>query len=111
MVPGNRAKTSSSDAEATEEAIEKFNEALGYNRPFGSYLDWLSDAVRGDFDANFTDGRLVTGRSRSSPEALRSPRVYAFILCVPISILAGDIAAVRRPPIDRTSRSRGCRSP
>ena len=47
--------------EATPEAVEAFNEKLGFNRPLPvRYLDWLSDAVRGDFGANYTDGRAVT---------------------------------------------------
>ena len=47
--------------EATPGAVEQFNHALGIDRPLPvRYADWLSDAVRGDFGANYTDGRAVT---------------------------------------------------
>src|SRR4029453_14611211 len=47
--------------EATPEAEEPSNKNPGFNRPLPvRYLDWLRDAVRGDFGANYTDGRAVT---------------------------------------------------
>src|SRR3954469_22240849 len=47
--------------EATPEAVELFNHQLGFDRPLPvRYADWLSDAVRGDFGANYNDGRPVT---------------------------------------------------
>jgi peptide/nickel transport system permease protein len=89
--------------EATPEAVEKFNEALGYDRPLPvRYFDWLSDAVTGDFGANYSDGRPVTDDLVPALERSAFLVVYAFVLCVPISIVAGVIAAVRRgKPADR----------
>ena len=47
--------------EATPEAVTKFNQELGYDKPLPvRYLDWLSGAVRGDFGSNYSDGRPVT---------------------------------------------------
>src|SRR5919197_6769559 len=44
--------------EATPEAVEKFNHQLGWDRPLPvRYVDWLSDAVRGDLGASYADGR------------------------------------------------------
>ncbi len=58
--------------EATPEAVEAFNEKLGFNRPLPvRYADWLSDAVRGDFGANYTDGRAVTDDLVPALQALR----------------------------------------
>ena len=90
--------------EATPEAVETFNERLGYNRPLPvRYVDWLSDAVRGDFGANYTDGRAVTDDLVPALKRSGLLALYAFVLCVPLSILAGVIAAVRRgKPLDRT---------
>jgi ABC-type dipeptide/oligopeptide/nickel transport system permease component len=44
--------------EATPEAVETFNENVRFTRPLlVRYADWLSDAVRGDFGAHYTDVR------------------------------------------------------
>jgi peptide/nickel transport system permease protein len=89
--------------EAPPSAVEEFNEKLGVNRPLPvRYADWLADAVRGDFGANYTDGRPVT--DDLVPALWRSLflAVYAFVLCIPVSILAGVVAALRRGrPTDR----------
>jgi peptide/nickel transport system permease protein len=89
--------------EATEEAVEQFNHALGVDRPLPvRYADWLWDAVRGDFGSNYTDGRPVTDDLVPALKRSLFLAVYAFILCVPISILAGVVAALRRGrPADR----------
>ena len=89
--------------EATPGAVEQFNHALGIDRPLPvRYADWLSDAVRGDFGANYTDGRAVTDDLVPALKRSLFLAIYAFILCVPISILAGVIAALRRgKPTDR----------
>jgi peptide/nickel transport system permease protein len=89
--------------EATPNAVKQFNHALGIDRPLPvRYADWLSDALRGDFGANYTDGRPVTDDLVPALKRSLFLAVYAFILCVPISILAGVIAALRRGrPTDR----------
>jgi peptide/nickel transport system permease protein len=89
--------------EATPEAVEQFNHALGIDRPLPvRYADWLSDAVRGDFGANYNDGRPVTDDLVPALKRSLFLAVYAFILCIPVSILAGVIAALRRGrPADR----------
>jgi peptide/nickel transport system permease protein len=89
--------------EATPNAVEQFNHALGIDRPLPvRYADWLSDALRGDFGANYTDGRPVTDDLVPALKRSLFLAVYAFILCIPISILAGVIAALRRGrPTDR----------
>jgi peptide/nickel transport system permease protein len=89
--------------EATPGAVEQFNERLGVNRPLPvRYVDWLGSAVRGDFGANYTDGRPVTDDLVPALKRSLFLAVYAFILCIPVSILAGVIAALRRGrPTDR----------
>lgn len=89
--------------EATPNAVKQFNHALGIDRPLPvRYADWLSDAVRGNFGANYTDGRPVTDDLVPALRRSLFLAVYAFILCIPISILAGVIAALRRGrPTDR----------
>jgi peptide/nickel transport system permease protein len=89
--------------EATPEAVERLNHALGVDRPLPvRYVDWLSHAVRGDFGANYTDGRPVTDDLVPALNRSLFLALYAFVLCIPISILAGVVAALRRGrPTDR----------
>src|SRR3954466_466422 len=47
--------------EATDGDVGEFNQKLGMDGPLPvRYGDWLSHAVRGDFGANYSDGRPVT---------------------------------------------------
>src|SRR5690242_6873388 len=89
--------------EATPEAVAKFNKELGYDKPLPvRYLDWLSHAVRGDFGANYNDGRPVTDDLVPALKRSLFLAFYAFVLCIPVSICAGVIAALRRGrPTDR----------
>jgi peptide/nickel transport system permease protein len=89
--------------EATPEAVEQFNHSLGIDRPLPvRYVDWLSGAVRGDFGANYSDGRPVTDDLVPALKRSLLLALYAFILCIPVSILAGVVAALRRGrPTDR----------
>ena len=83
--------------EATPHAVEEFNHQLGVDRPLPvRYADWISHAVRGDFGANYTDGRPVTDDLVPSLKRSLFLAIYAFILCIPVSILAGVFAALRR---------------
>jgi peptide/nickel transport system permease protein len=89
--------------EATEEAVEQYNHRLGFDRPLPvRYADWLSDVVRGDFGSRYDDGRPVTDDLVPALKRSLFLAIYAFVLCVPISILAGVVAALRRGrPTDR----------
>jgi peptide/nickel transport system permease protein len=83
--------------EATPGAVKAFNHSLGVDRPLPvRYADWLSHAVRGDFGANYTDGRAVTDDLVPALKRSLFLAIYAFILCIPVSILAGVVAALRR---------------
>jgi peptide/nickel transport system permease protein len=89
--------------EATPNAVKEFNEGLGVDRPLPvRYVDWLFGAIRGDFGANYGDGRPVTDDLIPALKRSLFLVVYAFVLCIPVSILAGVIAALRRGrPTDR----------
>jgi peptide/nickel transport system permease protein len=83
--------------EATPAAVEQFNHQLGFDRPLPvRYVDWLSSAVRGDLGANYSDGRPVTDDLVPALQRSLLLVLYAFVLCIPVSILAGVIAALRR---------------
>jgi peptide/nickel transport system permease protein len=89
--------------EATPGAVKDFNHKLGVDRPLPvRYADWLSHAVRGDFGANYNDGRPVTDDLVPALKRSLFLALYAFVLCIPFSILAGVFAALRRGrPTDR----------
>ncbi len=89
--------------EATPAAVREFNHRLGIDRPLPvRYGDWLSHAVRGDFGANYSDGRPVTDDLVPALRRSLFLALYAFLLCIPVSILAGVVAALRRGrPADR----------
>jgi peptide/nickel transport system permease protein len=89
--------------EATPGAVKEFNHKLGIDRPLPvRYADWLGHAVRGDFGANYTDGRPVTNDLVPALKRSLFLALYAFILCIPFSIFAGTFAALRRGrPEDR----------
>jgi peptide/nickel transport system permease protein len=89
--------------EATPSAVKEFNHKIGYDEPLPErYAKWLEHAVQGDFGANYTDGRPVTDDLVPALKRSLFLAIYAFILCIPVSILAGVIAALRRgKPTDR----------
>src|SRR3954453_7107294 len=89
--------------EATPDAVRLFNHRLGGHRPLPiRYGDWLGHAVRGDFGSNYTDGRPVTDDLVPALQRSLFLALFAFLLCIPVSILAGVIAALRRGrPVDR----------
>src|SRR5256885_14699104 len=89
--------------EATPAAVKEFNHKLGLDRPLPvRYGSWLGHAVRGDFGANYSGGRPVTDDLVPALKRSLCLALYAFILCIPLSILGGVIAALRRgKPTDR----------
>jgi peptide/nickel transport system permease protein len=52
--------------------------------------------VQGDFGASYTDGRPVTDDLVPALQKSAFLALFAFILCVPIGIIGGVIAALRR---------------
>jgi len=89
--------------EATPGAVAEFNHKLGIDRPLPvRYADWLGHAVRGDFGSNYSDGRPVTDDLVPALKRSLVLALYAFLLCIPVSIFAGVVAALRRGrPADR----------
>jgi peptide/nickel transport system permease protein len=82
---------------ATDEALGALREQLGLNRPLAlQYLTWLMDFARGDWGVSLsTDSPvmgLVLGRLRNSAMLA----AVAFAMYVPLGILLGLIAALRR---------------
>jgi peptide/nickel transport system permease protein len=102
LLPGNPGRLVLG-REAPESAVAEFNHKLGVDRPLPvRYGDWLSHAVRGDFGNRYDDGRPVTDDLVPALKRSLFLAVFAFVICIPISVLAGVVAAMRRGrPEDR----------
>lgn len=82
---------------ATQEAVDTLNARLGTDRPLlVQYWDWTTSAVTGDLGFSISFGRPVTemlGRALVNSAKLAA---LAFLIVVPLSLLGGVVAALRR---------------
>jgi len=82
---------------ATEEALANLRAQMGLNRPLAvQYLTWLADFAQGDWGVSLSTGsavmELVFARLRNSAMLA----AVAFAMYVPLGILLGLVAALRR---------------
>jgi peptide/nickel transport system permease protein len=88
---------------ATQESVDALNEQLGTERPIvEQYVDWAGGLVRGDLGTSLT--KQVPARDLLGPALANSLKLafVAFLICVPISILAGIVSGLRYgQPTDR----------
>ncbi|MBO0806757.1 MAG: ABC transporter permease [Actinobacteria bacterium] len=89
---------------ASQHAVQALNQRLGLNRPLiGQYWSWITGLFRGDMGTSYqfrapVSSFLVPALGRSLKLA-----AVAFVIVVPVSIVAGVIAALSRGrAIDRT---------
>jgi peptide/nickel transport system permease protein len=81
---------------ATQESVDALNEQLGANRPIVTqYLDWAGGLLHGDLGTSLT--AQVPAWDLLGPALADSFKlaIVAFLICVPLSILAGVVAALR----------------
>jgi len=81
---------------ATQESVDALNDQLGTNRSIVvQYKDWVSGLVHGDLGTSLT--KQVPAWDLLGPALSNSFKLafVAFIICVPLSILAGIVAALR----------------
>ncbi len=82
---------------ATQEAVDALNARLGTDRPLlVQYWDWITSALTGDLGFSISFSRPVTellGRALGNSLKLAA---LAFVIVVPLSLLGGVIAALRR---------------
>jgi len=82
---------------ATQEAVEALNARLGTDRPLVvQYVDWVTSAVQGDLGQSISFSRPVTellGRAIVNSAKLGA---VAFVIVVPLSLIGGVVAALRR---------------
>jgi peptide/nickel transport system permease protein len=82
---------------ASQEEVDAFNHANGTDRPLVvQYWDWISHFARGDLGTSLQYHESVA--SLIGPSLVNSLKLaaLAFALVVPISILGGIVAALRR---------------
>jgi peptide/nickel transport system permease protein len=88
---------------ATEEALQNLREELGLNRPaYVQYFDWLGSFITGDWGESMLSRQpvrpLIMARLRNSAMLA----MVALLFYVPIGIIFGVIAALRREkPLDQ----------
>ena len=87
---------------ATPETVANFNHQLGLDRPAPvRYIEWIGNAVRGDFGNSYSG---TTGNIKRSVSGVIGPRLYntfflasmAAIIAVPLALLLGLLAALYR---------------
>ena len=82
---------------ATQEAVDALNARLGTDRPLlVQYWDWITSALTGDLGFSISFSRPVTellGRALLNSLKLAA---LAFVIVVPLSLLGGILAALKR---------------
>jgi peptide/nickel transport system permease protein len=101
MLPGGYAQNILGQG-ATPETVKNFNHELGLDRPaVVRYVEWIGNAVRGDFGNSYSG---TTGTIKRSVSGIIAPRLYntfflaamAAIVAVPLSLFLGVLAALYR---------------
>ncbi len=88
---------------ADAESVAQLNRELGTDRPIPQqYGNWFTDALRGDLGKSYLYDVPVTSKLRTALGLSARLAIMSFIIIVPLSILGGVIAALRRDTrIDR----------
>lgn len=82
---------------ATQEAVDALNVRLGTDRPvLVQYWDWISSAVTGDLGFSISFSRPVSEMLGGALVNSAKLAALAFLILVPLSILGGIFAALRR---------------
>lgn len=95
LIPGDPAVTLAGGEQATPERIEEVRRELGLDRPLlVRYLDWLGNAVRGDFGTSIYNDRYtviedILQRIPVTMGLAFLAIIFGLVVAVPIGILAG----------------------
>jgi peptide/nickel transport system permease protein len=82
---------------ATQEAVDALNARLGTDRPvLVQYGDWIGSAVTGDLGMSISFGRPVSEMIVRSLRNSLNLATLAFLMVVPLSLVGGIVAALRR---------------
>jgi peptide/nickel transport system permease protein len=101
MLPGGYAQNILGQG-ATPETVANFNKELGLDRPaYVRYVEWIGNAVQGDFGYSYSG---LSGTTKRSVSTTIAPRLYntfflaamAASIAVPLSLFLGAMAALYR---------------
>jgi peptide/nickel transport system permease protein len=82
---------------ATKEAVANLRQELGLNRPvYVQYIDWLTHFVRGDWGQSMVSKQAVMPMVMSRLRNSAMLAGLALLLYVPLGILLGVLAALKR---------------
>ncbi len=82
---------------ATKEAVANLREELGLNRPvYVQYIDWLTSFIRGDWGNSMVSKQAVQPMVMSRLRNSAMLATVALMFYVPLGILLGVIAALKR---------------
>jgi peptide/nickel transport system permease protein len=82
---------------ASPQSVAAYNHKLGVDRPvYTQYADWVSHFLRGDLGQSLQYN--VSVQSLLGPSLRNSLKLaaLAFVICVPLSLLGGVVAALRQ---------------
>jgi peptide/nickel transport system permease protein len=96
VLPGNVARRILGPF-ADQAAVENLNRELGTDRSLPvQYWDWVSGFVQGDLGSSFAYGLPVSSLVGDALVNSLKLAAFAFILVVPLAVLGGVVAALRR---------------
>lgn len=82
---------------ATQESVDLLNARLGTDRPaLVQYIDWIGGAVTGDLGQSITFADPVSTLVKEALLNSSKLALLAFVIVVPLSIVGGIVAALRR---------------
>jgi peptide/nickel transport system permease protein len=102
VLPGNVARRILGPF-ADEAAVDQLNHALGTDKPLWTqYWNWITDFLRGDMGDSYSYHVPVSSLLGDALVNSFKLAALAFVLVVPLSILGGVVAALKRDhPVDR----------
>jgi peptide/nickel transport system permease protein len=102
VLPGNVARRILGPF-ADQAAVDNLNEELGTDRPLlTQYTDWITSFFQGDLGESLALGVPVSDLVGSALVHSLKLAAFAFVMVVPLAILGGVIAALKRDsPTDR----------
>src|SRR5215211_1709306 len=99
ILPGNVARRILGPF-ADQRAVDNLNHELGTDRHLWTqYWDWISHFVRGDLGTSLSYDQPVSSLVGSALTHSLKLAAFAFVLVVPLAILGGVVAALKRDRI------------
>lgn len=99
MLPGDLARAMLGQS-ATEETLAAFRHEAGLDLPAHTrYLNWLTGALQGDFGASLANKRPISDLIATRLGNTLFLALYAAAIAVPLSLVAGILAALFRNSI------------